>query len=100
MATNWIKQSAYQIDTFSKCITIHRSLWRGNAKALGQDPTVVGDSRAVPEKAAVAAFVVCVRQLLETRLFAGAFDAEDILDLKTSNQGLGFGSRGQDCRVP
>ena len=82
MATNWIKQSAYQIDTFSKCISIHWSLWRGNAKALGQDPTVIGNPRAVPEKAAVAAFKFRVRYLLETRLFAGAFDAEDILDLK------------------
>lgn len=100
MATNWAKQSAYQIDTFAKRISIHWSLWRGNTKALGQDPTVVGDPRAVPEKAAVAAFVFCVRQLLETRFFAGAFDAEDILDLKMKNQSLGFGSRGQNCRVP
>ena len=82
MATGWIKQSAYQIDTFSECISVHWSLWRGNAKALGQDPPVVGNPGAVPEKAAVGAFVFCVRQLLETRIFAGAFDAEDILDLK------------------
>ena len=57
MVTNWIKQSTYQIDTFSECISIHWSLWRGNAKALRQDATVVGNPRAVPEKAAVAAFV-------------------------------------------
>ena len=60
MVTNWIKQSPYQIDAFSKCISIHWSLWRGNAKALGQDPTVVGNPRTVPEKAAVAAFVFSV----------------------------------------
>ena len=100
MATNWIKQSAYQIDTFSKCISIHWSLWRGNTKTLGQDSTVVGNPRAVPEKATVAAFVFCVGQLLESRLFAGAFDAEDILDLKISNQSLAFGARGQNDRVP
>lgn len=73
--------NTYEVDSLAEGVAVDWSFGRGDAKALREDATVVGDTRAVPEKAAVTAFNLCVRRLLETLFFAVALNAEDILDL-------------------
>lgn len=53
--------TTHQVDPLSERVAVDWSFGRGDAEALRQDAAVVGDSRAVPEKAAVAAFDFCVR---------------------------------------
>lgn len=93
-----LKQGAYQVDALAKRVAIHRSFWRGDTKALRQNTAIVSNTRPVPEKATVAAFNFCVRRLLETRLFAVALDAEDILDLNIRSENWGLAE--DDRAVP
>lgn len=53
--------TTHQVDSLSERVAVDWSFGRGDAEALRQDAAVVGDSRAVPEKAAVAAFDFRVR---------------------------------------
>lgn len=56
-----IKMGVYQVDALAKRVAVYWSFWRSDTKALRQDTAVVGDSRAMPEKTAVATFCFCVR---------------------------------------
>ena len=51
----------HEVYTLAKRVAIHWSSWRGDTKALRQDAAVIGDSRTVPEEAAIAAFDFRVR---------------------------------------
>ena len=59
--SRFFESGLYQVDTLAKCIAIYGGFWRGDTKALRQDAAVVGHTRAMPEKPAVAAFDFGVR---------------------------------------
>lgn len=91
--------NTYEVDALAKGVAVDRSFWRGDAKALREDATVVGDTRAVPEKTAVTAFSFCVRRLLETLVFTVALNAEDVLDLEIHGQRWEAGKGKQICTL-
>lgn len=53
--------TTHQVDPLSERVAVDWSFGRGDAEALRQDAAVVGDSRAVPEKAAIATFDFRIR---------------------------------------